>query len=158
MVFFCLLFFSICLYNEEKLREDGLRESDKQEQVGGGMGIKGSMDHTLEVKITQQRHNSEWSLRATKRPSELGRLPVNNIDNKLIACRSAPVAAWRLPARALTPLLLCCPSPWARHTRSWRHVTAVTWKNENRCRPSWGDCPSEFTANSGGKGLIRRTD
>lgn len=103
------------------------------------MGIKkGAMDYTLEAKITQHSHDSERSLRETMGPGELSRLPVNNTDNKLIACRSAPVAAWRLPAPALTPLLLCHLSPWARHTRSWRHVTAATWKNENQCRPSRG--------------------
>lgn len=80
------------------------------------MRIKGSMDYTLEGKITQHSHNSERSLRATKRPGELSRLPVNNTDNKLIACRSAPVAAWRLPAPALTPLLLRSTSHPGRDT------------------------------------------
>lgn len=97
------------------------------------------MDYTSEVKITQHSHDSECSPGKAVGPGEPSMPPVNNTDNKLIACRSAPVAAWRLPAPALTPLLLRCLSPWARHRRSWRHVTAATWKNENQCRPSRGE-------------------
>lgn len=56
---------SIRLYNEEKLRDAlGKRQARASE---GRVRVKGSMDYTLEVKITQQSQNSERSLRATKR-------------------------------------------------------------------------------------------
>lgn len=78
--------------------------------------MKGAIDYALEVKITQHSHDSERSLGEMMGPSEPNRLPVNNTDNKLIACRSAPVAAWRPPAPTFTPLPLRYLSPWARDT------------------------------------------